>query len=200
MAEALHSIAGEQVRAQATVGGCVRLMQQRGSPQFPSAADPSTWFPSDLTPVLLALNTKVTLVNAESKAETTLPLHSLVAGFIKDKDWEKTIIISIQIPRCGKAAVVKHYRVARRLQNSHALVNACLKATVTICEDGARLSNVAIWFGCVSANPLQAVAAQGVLEGEILSNENLNAALNALETTCFPKVRRSRLCPGSRWE
>src|SRR5262249_42011788 len=77
------------------------------------------------------------------------------------------------------------YRVARREQNAHALVNACLSVRL----DGARrVEGARLAFGAIASLPVRAAAAEQALAGRPWNGDSLAAALDALHAELEPAI------------
>ena len=111
----LARVAGEQVRSAASVAGNIMLArnhEREGSP-----------FPSDLMTVLGTLDATLVLRSPESPDQDQ---HVPILEIPVDSFPDSFVITKILIPFNSKGTLVQTYKVARRLQNSHALVNLSL--------------------------------------------------------------------------
>jgi xanthine dehydrogenase/oxidase len=113
LAAHLQRVAGQQVRSVASVAGNLMLAlehREKGDP-----------FPSDLMTVFLCLRAEITIRVPNSDAPQTYPLlefpdpASFGLGFV---------ITGIRVPPTGATTQVATYKVARRTQNAHPLINA----------------------------------------------------------------------------
>ena len=114
LAAHIGRIAGHQVRSVGTVGGAVMLTLGHAHDGEP--------FPSDLFTVLATLDAKVTLRQPHSpEKDETYEICRLPA--LADFP-DGCLLTAITIPLTQKGDFADTYKVARRSQNSHAIVNA----------------------------------------------------------------------------
>ena len=168
-------IAGTQVRDEASVGGAVSLLWQHAA-----GAEP---FPSDLYTALVGLDATVALVSRAydggRRAFGSLELPAAEA-------WPHDAVVeTVRVPLAGAGEHVETYRVARREQNAHALVNACLWVRL----DGARrVEGARLAFGAIAGLPVRAVAAEQALAGRPWDGDALTGALDALHAELEPAI------------
>jgi xanthine dehydrogenase/oxidase len=165
----LAQVAGTQVRDEATVGGAVSLLWQHAASSEP--------FPSDLYTALAGLDATVTLASCEyeggRRAFAALDLP-------EPQDWPRdAVVASVVVPLSRQAEHVESYRVARREQNAHALVNACLR--VVLDDDGTVLT-ARLAFGAIAGLPVRARKTEDALAGRRWDADALRDVLDVLHS------------------
>ena len=175
----LKQIAGTQVRDEATVGGAISLIWQHAESPRP--------FASDLYTALAGLDATVTLASAaydggrQAFGALELPPPA---------DWpHDAIVATVSVPVGDETERVETYRVARREQNAHALVNACLR--VTLDGDGV-VQTARLAFGGIAGLPVRAAKTEQALVGQRWDGAALAAALDALHDELGPVIRDPR--------
>lgn len=110
----LEMVANVGVRNVATVAGNLMIARnhvETGSP-----------FPSDVLTVLATLGASITIVFAAPDASpTSVPIAELPSF---DEQLGGYVVVAVVIPFADPSVHVRTFKVARRVQNSHALVNA----------------------------------------------------------------------------
>jgi xanthine dehydrogenase/oxidase len=134
LAAHVRRIAGHQVRSAGTVGGAIMLALGHAEDGEP--------FISDLLTVLAALDARVTLRRPESPTvdETYQVLELPPISEFPDG----CLLTVVTVPLTGQRDFVDSYKVARRSQNSHAIVNAGFLLRL---DEEARVSHCRIVFG-----------------------------------------------------
>lgn len=136
----VRKIAGHQVRSVATVGGTIMLVLKHVAGGVP--------FPSDFLTVLAALGGRVTYRRPEFPARTeTVDALALPAADAFPNGW---LITSITIPRHGADVRVATFRVARRIQNAHAIINAGFRVVL---DADRRVTECRFVFGALRRTP-----------------------------------------------
>jgi xanthine dehydrogenase/oxidase len=171
----LARIAGTQVRDEATVGGAVSLLWQHAAGSKP--------FPSDLYTALVGLDATVALASRAydggRRAFASLELPAAEA-------WPHDAVVeTVRVPLGGAGEHVETYRVARREQNAHALVNACLWVRLDV---AGRVEAARLAFGAIAGLPLRAAAAEQALAGRAWDGDALTGALDALHAELEPAI------------
>ncbi len=163
-------IAGVQVRSAASVAGSLMLPithQREGTP-----------FPGDLYTVLGLLGAEI---HYRVPSEREPRVHAVLDFPAPDAFPLGFLITAVRIPAGSAAQLVKTYRVARRTQNSHPIVNAAFSCTLT---DTNTVSDINLVYGGI-ANIAQAMphTRQFVLDNPQLvwGPELLEAVLPVLE-------------------
>jgi xanthine dehydrogenase/oxidase len=144
-------------------------------------------FQSDIATIMSAAGATVTLVDATG-APKTLELTEFFAlpAF--------TALVSLQLP-AASPALLRTYKVMRRHQNAHAVVNAGFSVlAVAPAADGAaglRLADATIVFGGLRPHPTRARKTEALLKGKDISTEAmLLAAIASLEAELMPTAGR----------
>jgi xanthine dehydrogenase/oxidase len=168
-------IAGTQVRDEATVGGAVSLLWQHAAGAKP--------FPSDLYTALVGLDATVALASRAydggRRAFGSLELPPAEA-------WPHDAVVeTVRVPLTGGGEHVATYRVARREQNAHALVNACLWVRL---GDARRVEAARLAFGAIAGRPVRATATEQALAGRPWNGDALTGALDALHGELEPLI------------
>jgi len=124
--------------------------------------------PSDLAPMLIALDAKVNILGPTG--ERQLPLDDLFVLPETDALHEtvlspQEVITSIIVP---KSADKSHYlKFRERRSFDFAMVSVAMAASVS----GKRLSNIRVVYGGVAPKPWRAKAAEAMLEGQEITDE-----------------------------
>ncbi len=162
----VHRIAGTQVRSVASVAGNIMLVKNHELTGEP--------FPSDLFTCLVTLGGEITLVTPENHEPQTykaleLPqVDSYKHGFIIKK---------IFIPFTPCDVLIKTYKVSRRFQNAHAVINAGFRFEVS---DGI-VCQARIVFGGVARIAIRASETEAFIQGETWTDAIFEEALCILE-------------------
>jgi|GEM_PF-41183 len=181
----IRLIASAQVRSVASVAGSLMLVKNHEFSGTP--------FPGDLFTVLSLLKAKVTILTPDGKSNTYEllrfpPVQSFTHGFL---------ITSIHIPCSKTDELVKTYRVARRTQNSHPIVNAAFCCTLT---PDLGVSDIRLVYGGLARIAVDMPRTQALLSEPgtawgpgllqcalpVLSDE-IEAAIVITEESLFPK-------------
>ncbi len=161
---AAEVFAGLMVRNAATVGGNICY------------ASPS----ADIVPPLLSLDAEVTL--ASHGGERSMPLD----GFFLD--YKKTVMragevltaVSWTPPEPGAANLF--YKLGRRKGDAITVTGVA----VTLAAEGGRCTKARIALGSVAPTVFRAKDAEGILEGEALTADLIEAAARAAADACRP--------------
>jgi xanthine dehydrogenase/oxidase len=160
-------IAGHQVRSVGTVGGNIMLTLGHAA-----AGNP---FPSDLLTVLAVLDARVSLRRPSAPDdEETYPILELPP--IRDFP-EGFLLTSIKVPLTDAEDFVNTYKVARRAQNSHAIVNA---GFVIRCDENRRVKRCRFVFGGLRPIAWRAEQSEKALIGQIWDQALTNRIQTAL--------------------
>src|SRR5260221_11956111 len=163
----LARLAGEQVRGVGTVAGNIMLVKNHEAEGVP--------FTSDLFTVLATLGAVVVLRAAGDPEQEQYfpilempPVGSFPSGFV---------ITKVLIPFTSKGSMVQTYKVARRLQNAHALVNAGFH-----CEFGpsTEVERVTLIFGAIGRLPISAERTAAFLREKLWTRATFEAAIQIL--------------------
>ena len=138
----LLEIGNGQVRSVATIGGNLVLTRQNAATANP--------FPSDLFMVLATLGAQVGLVPSDpSKVLSYGPVlklpdfDSMPGGYM---------LVWLNLPLTQENEYVKTYKVARRTQNAHALVNAGFRVGF---DGSGNVDDASVVVGGIAGLPLQ---------------------------------------------
>ena len=160
-------IAGYQVRSAGSVAGNIFMTRDH--------ADHGGPFPSDLYTVLAALNATVTIASADySGGRQTFDLIAMPAVPTLPAD---AVLLSFHIPYTQKNEYVQTYRIARRMQMAHPIVNAGFRLRVSA---AGRIQEVGIIFGGLAAMIYSASQTAKFLVGKPWNEETLRGALAVL--------------------
>jgi xanthine dehydrogenase small subunit len=147
-------IAGHQVRSAGTVGGCIMLVLGHVADGEP--------FPSDLFTVLAVLDATITLRRPSAPdSDETHPILQIppIADFP-----EGCLLTSIFVPFTGAGEQVNTYKVARRFQNSHAIVNAGFLIGL---DGNQRVTRCRIVFGGLRSIAWRAEPTEKAMVGQV---------------------------------
>jgi xanthine dehydrogenase/oxidase len=163
-------IAGYQIRSSGSVGGNVFMTRdhaEHGSP-----------FPSDIFTVLAGLGTSVTIGSLEYEGGSkTFGLTDMPPV---SKLPEDAVILYFHIPYTRSREYVQTYRIARRVQMAHPIVNAGLR--VRFSERLEVLEGeTAIVFGGLASLNCRMPKTEAFLVGKTWSKETLKGALEVLK-------------------
>jgi xanthine dehydrogenase/oxidase len=175
MEACLARLAGEQVRGVGTVAGNIMLVKNHETEGVP--------FTSDLFTMLATLGAVVVLRAADDpEQEQRFPIlemplvDSFPSGFV---------ITKVLIPFTSKGSMVQTYKVSRRLQNAHALVNAGFH-----CEFGpsTEVERATLIFGGIGRLPINAKKTATLLLGKPWSWATYEAAVQVLREEIAEKI------------
>lgn len=151
----LSTLAGEQIRSMASLGGHVI---SKGSA-------------SDLNPVLAAGGAAL---NLASKGKTrTIPLDGSFFSGVTDLTPEE-VLLSVFIPYSKKRQFVSAFRQAQREQNAFAIVNSGMN--VEFKEDTDIIKDIQIYFGGIGSTTLFAKNTRQALIGRHWDDDMLGEA------------------------
>ncbi|WP_298902893.1 molybdopterin cofactor-binding domain-containing protein [uncultured Psychroserpens sp.] len=112
--EHLHKVANLQVRNEATLAGNIFIGTNKG-------------FLSDLVLVLATLEATITVKTSKDTSTVTYPILKLPKASELGKD---AIYYAITIPYTKKNDYIKTFKIRRRVEDCHAIVNAGFKVTL----------------------------------------------------------------------
>jgi len=163
-------IAGLQVRSAGSVAGNIFITRDHASKGGP--------FPSDLFTVLSALGTKVTI--SSDQYEDGSKQFDLIDMPATDVLPEDAIIVFFDIPFTNHAEYLQTYRIARRLQMAHPIVNAgfrvCLDET-----DHVKPKEMTIVYGGLATMICRCSKTEQFLHGKKWNSKTLRTALPILK-------------------
>lgn len=148
----IKSIAGVQVRSVASVAGSLMMVRNHEKSQQP--------FPGDLFTVFLTLGVSIKYITPDKEEHVCLlkdfpAVEKLPEGFL---------ICEIIIPFNDPGEIIQTYRVARRIQNSHPIVNAGFSCRFN--EDGGLRSLNIVYGGIAHTALLLADASAAIMNIE----------------------------------
>jgi xanthine dehydrogenase/oxidase len=114
MVDHVLRISGHQVRSVGTLGGAIMLVLGHAADGQP--------FPSDLFTVLAAFDATVTLRRPDAPSDDET--HEILGLPPINAFPDGCLVTSIHVPFARTDEIVNSYKVARRAQNSHAIINA----------------------------------------------------------------------------
>lgn len=161
-------IAGYQVRCAGSVAGNIFMATdhaRRGEP-----------FPSDLFTVLAALGTTITIASGEYQGGShPFALIDMPAVETLPDD---AVILSFEVPYTRPREYVQTYRVARRPQMSHPIVNAGFRLRSS--ENGC-VEEAVLVYGGLASLAWRAARTEQFLSGKQWDKETLRSALVVLK-------------------
>jgi xanthine dehydrogenase/oxidase len=166
----LKRIGSTQVRSMASVAGNLMLVWNHiGS---------GTPFPSDLATVLTALGASVR-VGSRSYADgfCDFSIHDFFTQSMLPADF---VILGMSVPLSLQREYVETFKVARRVQNAHAIVNAGFSVRLDT-ENRVVAGSAILAFGGIGRSPIRAFTTERLLDGRPWSEELLGGALPVLE-------------------
>ncbi|XP_019627736.1 PREDICTED: xanthine dehydrogenase/oxidase-like [Branchiostoma belcheri] len=168
LAEHLRKVANVSVRNVGSWAG--NLMMKHAYPEFPS----------DVFTIMEAAGAKVTL-GWKDDSQTVA-----VTDFLKT-DMNGKVILSLEIPPASPDEIFQTYKVAPRLQNAHAYVNAGFRMSVDRQNGSVVTAKPAIVFGGVNKDLVHASATEDFIVGrKVTDAETLRGALAILEAELKP--------------
>ncbi|MBV1924031.1 MAG: molybdopterin-dependent oxidoreductase, partial [Flavobacteriaceae bacterium] len=163
----VHRIAGTQVRSVASVAGNIMLVKNHEFEGTP--------FPSDLFTCLATLGGEITLLTPEDECPQTYTALNMPSVYSFNHGF---IIQKIFIPYTSSEKLIQTYKISRRYQNAHAVINAGF--TFTMRE--AFIKKATMVFGGVGRIAIRATETEHFIEGKEWTSEVFNEALKIL--TC----------------
>ncbi len=158
----LRRYGSAQVRAAATLGGNIA----NGSPI------------GDGSPAMIALG--ATLHLRQGDARRTLPIEDFFIAYGKQDRRAGEFVEAISVPK--QRDTLHCYKLSKRFDQDISAVCGCFNLPV---EEG-RFANVRLAFGGMAGTPMRAAQAEAALEGQPVSRDNINAAMEALAQDFTP--------------
>lgn len=162
-------IAGLQVRSAGSIAGNIFMTRDH--------ADHGTPFPSDVYTVLATLGTIITIGSLEYNDGFKKFLLSEMPA-VQELP-EDAIILSFHIPYTCPQEYVQTYRIARRVQMAHPIVNAGFRFRLSKGKDSQVEEAVIVYGGLASLN-CRAYKTERFLISKPINNETLRSALIVL--------------------
>lgn len=163
-------IAGLQVRSAGSIAGNIFMTRDH--------ADHGNPFPSDLYTILLTLGATVTIGSLEYKdCAQEFPLAEMPA--VRDLP-EDAVILSFYLPYSRSREYVQTYRIARRVQMAHPIVNAGFRFRLSDGENVV-VEEATIVYGGLAFLNCRVYKTEQFLLGKSLNKETLKSALLVLK-------------------
>jgi len=174
--EVSRKIASHQIRNLATIGGNL------------CNAAPS----ADSAPVLIALDSAVTLIGPGSK-ERTLPLEKFFTGPGETALAPGEILVQIHIPLPKPRTGISYIKQMTRRALEIAVVG--VTALVQLEKKTEKCSSIRLVIGACAPTPLRVPAAEEILIGKKITDQDIEAAAQAASEAVKPitDVRASKL-------
>eukprot|EP01043_Picozoa_sp_COSAG02_P009806 COSAG02_NODE_337_length_24268_cov_7.498738_8_plen_716_part_00 len=179
LAAHMRKIANNQVRNVGTWAGNLAMCH----------AHPD--FQSDMATIMVAAGASVQLLAADGTTTT-----ATVTDFFSMQDY--TALVSLRLPAPKSSTILRTYKVMRRHQNAHAVVNAGFSIATTAAsgpgDDNALLvsGTPVICYGGIVSFPARAPKTEALLVGKDWSKlTTLSLAINSLEAELVPDGRAS---------
>jgi xanthine dehydrogenase/oxidase len=160
-------IAGIQVRNAGSVAGNIFITKSHAKSGVP--------FPSDLFTVLSALGTTVTIWSTKYPGnEQTFPVQDMPIAEDLPPD---ALLTSFHIPFTREKEYVQTYRIARRPQMAHPIVNAGFRCVL---DDERKVKEISVIYGGISTCNGRLPEIEKWLVGKIWEEATLKDALKQL--------------------
>jgi len=174
--EVSGKIASHQIRNLATIGGNL------------CNAAPS----ADSAPILIALDSSVTLIGPGGK-ERTLPLEKFFTGPGETALGPGEILTQIHIPLLKPRTGISYIKQTTRQALEIAVVSVA--ALIQLEKEADKCSSVRLVIGACAPTPLRVPAAEEILIGKKIANQDIEAAAQAASKAVKPiaDVRASEL-------
>ncbi len=164
LGEVIRRLGSAQIRNRATIGGNIA----NGSPI------------GDSMPVLIALNTELTLQSASGLRH--IPLEDYFISYGKQDRAAGEFVAAIRIPILKADQYFRAYKISKRFDQD--ISSVCGAISVTL-NDGI-ISSARIAYGGVAATPLRAIATENTLIGAKWNETTIQSAMSALENDISP--------------
>ncbi|HEC00285.1 MAG TPA: xanthine dehydrogenase small subunit, partial [Sphingomonadales bacterium] len=164
LGEVMRRIGSTQIRNRGTIGGNIA----NGSPI------------GDSLPVLIALNTEITLQSKNGPRQ--LPLEEYFIDYGTQDLRPGEFIASLRIPKLTQDQYFRAYKISKRFDQDISAV--CAALCLTFEGDSITLARIA--FGGMAATPKRATEAEQALIGTKWSEGSITAAMTALERDFSP--------------
>jgi len=163
-------IAGYQVRCSGSVAGNIFMTRDHANRGAP--------FPSDLFTILATLGTSVTIASQDYEdGKRSFPLIQMPAVESLPED---AVLLSFQVPYTRAREYVQTYRIARRLQMAHPIVNAGFRFRLDA-SGQVEAGEATIIFGGLASMTYRAGKTEQFLAGKPWTQETLRSALGVLK-------------------
>ncbi|MEW6159834.1 MAG: molybdopterin cofactor-binding domain-containing protein [Verrucomicrobiota bacterium] len=172
---ALHYLAGRTaghiVRNAASLAGNTMLVARHAMQGAP--------FPSDLFTVWCALGATLLIGAGRWPQPRRMPIREFVTRYAKDPVLRnEAVILAYEIPLSAKGECVRAYKVARRHDNAHTLLNAAFRVQL---DSTGGVKSAALVFGGLAPVAFHATQAERWLVGKKWDGSTLREALTRIE-------------------
>ena len=164
--QAYHHVATPRIRNMATVGGGL------------AHGDPN----QDPPPALIALGASVVLSSANG-GQRILPAEELFLDYFETDVRPGEIITGLVIPPALTGAGAAYLKFLPRTADDYATVSV---AAVITPDEAGNCRDVRIVLGSVGLTPIRATAAEDILRGQPLTDENIRAAAATVQAAVDP--------------
>lgn len=165
MARMLRFFGARQIKNSGTLGGNICNASPIG----------------DMPPVLLALG--ATLIVHSSAGEREIPMDQFFLGYRQTALKAGEVLKRIEVSAPPKDDLVGAYKVSKRRELDISAVCAAMR--ITLNEDGL-VSEARLAYGGMAATPARAKTAEGLLVGAPWTEQNVQAAADALSQDFSP--------------
>lgn len=163
-------IAGLQVRSAGSIAGNIFMTKDH--------ADHGGPFPSDVYTILAALGTVVTIGSQEYQGGSKSFLLTDMPAVPELP--EDALILSFHLPYTRPQEYVQTYRIARRVQMAHPIVNAGFRFRLSEGKD-AKIEEAVIVYGGLATLNCRASKTEKFLTGKPINQDTLKSALAVLK-------------------
>lgn len=164
--EHLKHVANVQVRNAACAAGNLVMTKIHCRSDEP--------FPSDLFTVLMALGGVVTIGSSSWPTPRRYSMEQF--GAISDLPADH-VVLNFMIPFSKKDESIRTYKIARRIQNSHAIVNAGFRVKLNA---QGQVAAATLVFGGIAGLPIRAARTEAFLGDKPWNEATLQGALKVL--------------------
>ena len=166
VAQAYHQVATPRIRNMATVGGGL------------AHGDPN----QDPPPALIVLGASVVL-SSTNGGQRILPAEELFLDYFETDVRPGEIITGLVIPPTPSGAGAAYLKFLPRTADDYATVSV---AAVVTPDEAGNCRDVRIVLGSVGLTPIRATAAEDILRGQPLTDENIRAAAATVQAAVDP--------------
>lgn len=161
-------IAGLQVRSAGSIAGNIFMTREHADHGMP--------FPSDLYTLLLTIGAMLTIASEEyAEGGKTFSLVDMPKVTELPED---AVIVSFYLPFTRSQEYVQTYRIARRLQMAHPIVNAGFRLRLS---DEKKVEEATVVYGGLSSLNCRLSKTEQFLLGKSLNEDTLKSTLHILK-------------------
>jgi xanthine dehydrogenase small subunit len=164
LGELMRRFAGNQIRTAGTVCGNIA----NGSPI------------GDSPPLLIAAGATLVLRRGDERRE--MPLEDFFLAYGKQDRRPGEFVEKVVVRKPAAGTYFRCYKISKRFDQDISAVCAAFRIDL----DGERVASARIAFGGMAATPKRAAAAEAALTGKRLSEETVEAAVEALAADYAP--------------